>query len=867
MRHIRMLSSLLVVAIGLLTSVAPVQGSVPPEILAQLKSMSPPQQRALARQYGLNLDEILGLAESGDGFIERPALGAPGEPLEQTLLYEIEDKEAGKEFLAEEDSVELQRFGAKLFDSEVSTFAPVDNIPVPEGYRLGVGDELQVMLIGKEQGEFPLLVDRDGSVTLPKLGRVILSGLTFPEAKTLIEKRVSEQLIGSEAILSMGSLRSINVFIAGEVNKPGNYSVSALSTLSQAVYVAGGISDVGSFRTIQLKRQGKTVGSFDIYDLLLYGNNSSDVRLQSGDVVFVPLVSAQASVSGSVVRPAIYELKPDTTLQDLLSMAGGALATANTRQALLKRYQPDTPLSSISNLDLAVSENLDALMVDGDSLFVPSKSERISNPILIEGETELSEVIGWSEGLRVSNVFNDLEADVKATADRNLSLIVRRKNQLNEIEVLSFSLSSAVLNPSSQDNVELRPFDRIVVLPNSTADEDVAEDLDIEDQTITRARPELEMTPEANTSEESRDSEDLRRELISPIVEQLERQTRFGERAQVVVLAGAVRQPGVYPIIGDGSIANVVALAGGYTDAAYLERVEIRRIVLNQAQQAEIEISNINLAKENGSSFKVVGRDTVRINTIPNWTTEDTVELSGEFVFPGAYTISEGESISSLIERAGGFTSEAFLSGAQYFSAAARESQTQQLKKISASVSRQFASRKSAGELTEGMADAEIENIIDEELLGRVVIDLQSIVEGDETADSLVDDGDTLFVPKFTNTIAVVGEVYEPGTFRFEEGVTLDEYVRIAGGETSYALTRNIYLLKADGSVRFYRSGALKSLMRFDAGVVNGIEAGDVIVVPTNLDYDRPLTRVSAITNVVFQSLTSIAAFLSIANQ
>ena len=249
-RHTRMLNSLLVATLGLLTAVASVQGavpSVPPEILAQLKSMSPSQQRALASQYGFNLDEILGFAGRDDDFSERPALGAPGEPLEQTPLYEIDDEEALKELLSEEDGDELQRFGAKLFDSEVSTFAPVDNIPVPEGYRLGVGDELRVMLIGKEQGEFPLLVDRDGSVTLPKLGRVVLSGLTFPEAKTLIEKRVSEQLIGSEAILSMGSLRSINVFIAGEVNKPGNYSVSALSTLSQAVYVAGGISDVGSF--------------------------------------------------------------------------------------------------------------------------------------------------------------------------------------------------------------------------------------------------------------------------------------------------------------------------------------------------------------------------------------------------------------------------------------------------------------------------------------------------------------------------------------------------------------------------------------------------------------------------------------------
>ena len=184
-----------------------------------------------------------------------------------------------------------------MFDSYVSTFEPVDNIPVPEGYRLGVGDELRVLLIGKERGDYPLRVDREGAVTLPKLGRVVLGGLTFPEAKELIETRVSEQLIGSEALLSMGPLGSINVFIAGEVRAPGNYSVSALSTLSQAIFIAGGISNSGTYRTVELKRQGETVETFDVYDLLLYGDNSSDVRLQSGDVVFVPLSGPQVAAA------------------------------------------------------------------------------------------------------------------------------------------------------------------------------------------------------------------------------------------------------------------------------------------------------------------------------------------------------------------------------------------------------------------------------------------------------------------------------------------------------------------------------------------------------------------------------------------
>ena len=843
-----MLARLLVTTLGLLTFVTSAQGaipSVPPEILAQLKSMSPSEQRALASRYGFNLDQVLDVAGSDD-VGQRPALGAPGEPLGQVQLVELDDEDIREESLSEDIVTGLKRFGSSLFDSEVSTFAPVDNIPVPEGYRLGVGDELRVMLIGKEQGDFPLLIDRDGSVTLPKLGSVVLSGLTFPEAKTLIEKRVSEQLIGSEAILSMGSLRSINVFIAGEVKKPGNYSVSALSTLSQAVYIAGGISDVGSFRAIQLKRQGRTVGSFDIYDLLLFGNNSGDVRLQNGDVVFVPFAGPQASVSGAVVRPAIYELKEGNTTRELLSMAGGMLATANPQQVLLKRYRAGRLLPSIDNLSLVDSEGLDETLIDGDSLSVPSKAERVSNPIAVEGDTELNELIGWSEGIRVSDIFKDLDADLKPTADLNLSLIVRRKNDLNEIKVLPFALSRAVLYPSSEDDIELRPFDRILVLPSSTLTEEILAGFGAEDEGVAQ-------TP--------------RNALLAPIVTQLERQTRSGERAQVVALVGAVREPGIYPLVGDGSIGDVVALAGGYTDTAYLEQVEVRRISLSESQQAEVQILNISLANEDDSSFKLIGRDTVRINTIPNWTTEDTVELSGEFVFPGTYTIYEGETIAGLIERAGGFTKEAFLGGAQYFSATAREYQTQQLRKIFTSVERRMASRRSVGESGERDQGDFNEDLLDEELLGRVVIDLQGIFDGSVTTDTIVEDGDTLFVPKYSNTISVIGEVYEPGTFKFEEGLTLEQYIDIAGGATTYALKKNTYLLKADGSVRFYRSSALKNLLSFNAGNMKAVEAGDAIVIPTNLDYDAPLERISTITNVVFQSLTSIAAFLSIAKQ
>ena len=841
--------------------------AVPPEILSQLKGMSSAQQRALAMKYGFDLDLLIDDgARIAPDVGKRAALGSPGDPLEQIKSLDAEQSLETQLFL-EEDSAEtevLKRFGSNLFDSDVSTFAPVDNIPVPEGYRLGVGDELQVMLLGKEQGDFPLIIDRDGSVTLPKLGRLVLSGLSFPEAKRLIEKRVNHQLIGSEAILSMGSLRSINVFMAGEVRNPGNYSVSALSTLSQSIFVAGGISETGTYRSIELKRQGKTVTSFDLYDLLLFGDNSGDVRLQSGDVVFVSVAGPQASISGEVSRPAIYEFKEGETIGGLVDMAGGVRAAGNPQQASLRRYRPGESLPSIENLNLFETESLGLTALDGDALSVSSMPKRVANPIVIEGDTQLDELFGWKEGLKIADIFTDLEADVEPTADLNLSLIVRRTNSLNDIIVLPFSLTEAVLSPLSKKNIRLRPFDRIVILPQANAMED--ESL-AATETGNLSRLDLDIARLSREGMADDEEEKSRQSLIEPIVEKLELQTRSGERAQVVNVTGAVREPGLYPLIGDGAIADLITLAGGYTDSAYLERVEIRRIQVSEDQEAEVEILNVNLNDVADTAFKLVGRDTLRINAIPNWSTEEKVEISGEVLFPGTYTIFEGETISNLIERSGGFTEDAFLKGAQYFSSAARSSQSRQLKKISDSMKRRLASRDSAGASEATIDQSAIETAINEELLGRVVIDLQGIISGDMNADVVVENGDTLFVPKYSNTIAVVGEVYEPGTFRFERGLSLEQYIQIAGGATNYALRKNTYLLKADGSVQFYRPNAIRNLIRFNGEARNAIEAGDAIVIPTNLDFEPAIKRVTAITNVIFQSLTSVAAFLNISRQ
>jgi polysaccharide biosynthesis/export protein len=215
--------------------------------------------------------------------------------------------------LKDEGEAALKPFGYDLFEGVPSTFAPVSDIQVPSDYIVGPGDKLEIQLYGNEPVGYSLTVERDGRINFPKLGPVNLTGLTFENARTAIEQRVAKQLIGSRVSVTMGDLRSIRVFVLGEANKPGSYTVSGLSTMTNALFVSGGVKKIGSLRNIQLKRNGKLITVLDLYDLLLHGDTSGDRQLLPGDVIFIPPIGPIVSVDGAVRRPAIYEIKGEKT--------------------------------------------------------------------------------------------------------------------------------------------------------------------------------------------------------------------------------------------------------------------------------------------------------------------------------------------------------------------------------------------------------------------------------------------------------------------------------------------------------------------------------------------------------------------------
>ncbi|MGH8517595.1 MAG: polysaccharide biosynthesis/export family protein, partial [Panacagrimonas sp.] len=264
-------------------------------------------------------------------------------------------------------------FGYDLFDQDEDSFLrPSADLPIPADYVLGPGDKVEVQLFGKENRRHVLTVTRDGVLQFPQLGPIEVTGMSFDDARELIQNSVSERMIGVQASVTLGPLRSIRVFVLGDVLRPGSYTVPAQSTVTNALFASGGIRETGSLRAVQVKRSGEVVSTLDLYDLLLRGDTGDDLALDAGDVVFVPAVGKTVSISGEVVRPATYEIRsPTATVADLVTLAGGLLPTAFAQNVALERIRGQTD-RTIATLDLAAGGGRGTVLQSGDHLRVYS---------------------------------------------------------------------------------------------------------------------------------------------------------------------------------------------------------------------------------------------------------------------------------------------------------------------------------------------------------------------------------------------------------------------------------------------------------------------------------------------------------------
>ncbi|WP_417357628.1 SLBB domain-containing protein, partial [Gallaecimonas pentaromativorans] len=423
-------------------------------MIEQFKSLPRAQQEQLAKQYGVDLSQITG-SQGGEGTRQQSTV------LQQRQVLPTDTSSKDDKTPDDNGAKKPVRYGLNLFNADISSFAPVDNAPVPDDYVVGPNDVINVLLFGKESQQLSLNVERDGTVNFPDLGPIAVGGLSFGKVKALLEGRVKEQMIGITAAVTLNSLRTISIFVAGEAKYPGAYAVPALTTVTQALFVAGGVSDIGSLRHIVVKRAGKTVTNFDLYDLLLRGNASDDIRLQSGDVVFIPPYTGIAEVKGEVRRPALYELNKDDTLADLLAMAGGAKAEAYPQASVLERINSQN-LRDIQNVDLTNSQVLAEHVRGGDVLRVGITSNRTENAVVLAGAVVRPGKYAWRKGMHVHDLVNSLWADLRLSADLDYALVVRQVNALGDIEVKQFAIGNAVTKPGSQDDIALSPKDVVL---------------------------------------------------------------------------------------------------------------------------------------------------------------------------------------------------------------------------------------------------------------------------------------------------------------------------------------------------------------------------------------------------------------------
>ena len=829
---------------------------VPPSVLAQLQEMTPSQQQALARTYGFSLPSAIS-AGSADS-----ALGMPGEPLTaQTGALETQGLNSELEAWFQENMVEKEpervRYGQDLFNSEISTFAPTDNSPVPSSYRLGVGDNLTIQLFGKENEEFNLQIGRTGDVSFPRLGSITLSGLSFEDARDLIKTRVSQQLIGVDAVVSMGRLRAINIFMAGEVAAPGAYSVSALTTVTQALFQAGGVTEIGSLRAIEVRRNNEAIASFDSYELLMRGNSSGDIRLTSGDVVYVPPFQAEVDVTGAVKRPMVYELLGGETAETVIAMAGSFSRTAFPASTLLVRTSDDQGLGVARTIDLTSERGRATTIKSGDVLSVPEIGDLISNSVSLKGAVTRPGNYGWYSGQRVSDLIGDSRRDLDLDADLNVGMIIRQKNALRDVEVIDFQPAAVILTPKSELDPLLHEFDEVLIFSLVTADLlDAAEaeaetDADVNKTTVNVTMPDdVEVVEDKITA---------RGELLEPVISKLRSQARENEPVQLLSVSGAVRAPGTYPLTNYSTISSLISAAGGLTDSAFLQVAELRRLTENLNGEVTSRYIDINLRPENNDRRLIMqSRDHLTIRNIPDWSPTDEIVIEGEVTFPGRYRIRQNETIADVVNRAGGLTPDASPEAAIFTRESLAIAEAEQAAQFTREIQTTFATRLLTEETTsQSMSDVNevIEALKATEGVGRLLIDLPSALSGDLNANIVVLDGDRLIVPQVSNTVTVIGEVKRARTHTFQDELSLEDYIDLSAGFTRRADEGGIYIVKGNGSV----VNLERNLWKFTSNNA-GLDPGDTIVVPINTQYKESLASWREITQIFYQSIVSIAA-------
>ena len=803
----------------------------------------------------------------------------------------------------------LKIFGHELFAWPVDTLGPITQVPVSNDYVVGPGDEIKVLMWGRMDADYSLVVNAEGVIQLPRLGPLVVAGLTYQELKELIKSK-AEAITGVNVNVTMGKLRTIQVFVLGEVKSPGAFTVSALSTISNTLLASGGPSQLGSLRHVELKRGGRTIATLDFYDLLLRGDTSGDVRVMPGDVIFVPPVGPLVSVFGNVRRPAIYELKHDRTLRAVITLAGGLKPDAFNQRIQVERVSENLT-RTVLDVPFAEYERRGQAMVlrDGDAVLVFPILERRANAVYLYGNVYRPGQYAYEEGMRLLDLIPDQKV---LREDTYLSYALIKRYRVSEMkaELIPFDPGRLLFARDPGENFLLQPSDEVTIfnqalfqeMPMATIrgqvrfpgsyqiDKMRIKDLIYKAGGLTqhaylplghlyRKDPKsgavsLIFFNVHNALKETLEDNLILQDSDEVVIHNIDEYVH----TRMVTIRGQVNKPGDYPYALNMTMKDLIRVAGNVTASAYLDEAEIYRYQISPGEKVRTEVMTFNVRKSlaGGPTQDVVLRpyDRVFIREIPDWLRKRTVTLRGEVRFPGEYEIRPSETLSSVLYRAGGFTSEAYLRGAVFVRESAREVQQQRLNELRERLQQEIF-RASSKEVQAALSkeDVEIQKqflAAQEGLLkrleqvqasGRVVVRLQPLpVFSGSEHDLPLEDGDVLTIPLTPNIVTVIGQVYNPTAILHDEKhPELKHYLAKTGGPTANAEESQIYVIRADGTVVSKGQSFVNWSNENNRWEVGGsfystrLYPGDTVLVPERIVVPSLMRDVKDISQILFQ--------------
>jgi polysaccharide export outer membrane protein len=869
-----------------------------PQQIEQFKNMSRAEQEVLARQMGIDLSTI-SLPGSNTVQVQEES------KVERNVDANSVSQRLAEQSASQSKTAKLKPFGYELFTSSSASFSPATNMPVPADYLMGPGDSIRVQLFGKESAQFELQVSNEGLIQVPNLGPMSAVGLNYSELKKQLIKRYNEQVIGVTPTISMGELRTIQVYIVGEAYQPGAYVVSALSSITNALFASGGVNEVGSLRHIELKRGGKTISEFDLYDLLVFGRTAQDMRLQQGDVIFIPIVKKLVSIDGSVRRPAIYEAKDNDDMASMVNIAGGLLPTASASSLQIARSTPAQGLQ-VNTVDMQTKAGREFSLESGDFINVPAASNEFSNAVLILGAYATPGLTQWTANLKLSKLID--KHSLLNTSDVDYALVIRGDKFARQSEVIQFEPAKVL---SGAYDLALQAFDKVVLFnrftpikpepevpdwmkqgqyaqQNGVRSQEGGSNIAKYDTTLRDQPPMRKRNNNADEDEDELADQEpnylqklelasftekylilnetkyySREELLEPIITRLQNESTQSSPVKLVEITGQVKFPGIYPVQKNAKVRELLLAGGGLLESAYLQKAEISRTALDTNNALKIQHIEIDLVDtllgQSTTNITLQSKDTLNVLRTPDWQENKKVELLGKVVFPGTYQIKKGETLAQLIKRAGGLTSDATVKAAIFTREELKEREKENRDRAVENLRQQIASTNFTGSQNVKTIDYQEASLILDELLlvepvGRLVIDLPALIAGNPSADITLKDGDKVFVPNISSSVSVVGEVFVPTTHMFTQGLALDNYIQYSGGVTERADNSHIYIVKADGSVAIPNS----SFWFNTQDVI--LEPGDTIVVPRDVTNYERLGLWQTITQIAYQSAIALIA-------